>query len=89
MSSGLSDFQKKNLYYPDGITTVLDPFWVNICRECGEVYWSCDSLGTCPVCGCADAERSLGGLSYDKVAAERRMLNKNQRKSEFIRENQD
>lgn len=88
MSRGLSDFQQRNIYYSDGITTVLDPFWVNTCKKCGEVYWSCDCICKCPVCGCADAKKSLGGIPYEQIVAERGEPKINQSLSEFIRENQ-
>lgn len=87
MSRYWSDFHQENMYYPDGITKITDPFWVNTCRECGEIYWSCDCICTCPVCGSPDAERCLGGVPYEQIVAERGEPAINRIKSEFVRKN--
>ncbi|MCM1220633.1 MAG: hydrogenase maturation nickel metallochaperone HypA [Lachnospiraceae bacterium] len=65
-----SDFQRKNGYYPDGITKITDPFWRNACRECGKIYLSssvCDR--PCPACGSMEIDRRLGGMTRDQAAA--------------------
>ncbi len=81
MSRYWSDFHEENKYYTDGITMIVDPFWVNICRKCGEKFWSCDSICECPSCGNTDIDRWLDGVPYDQVVAERSKPKENQNKS--------
>lgn len=52
-----------------------------------EIYWSCDCICTCPVCGSPDAERCLGGVPYEQIVAERGEPAINRIKSEFVRKN--
>ncbi|MGI6500323.1 MAG: hypothetical protein ACOX1S_05435 [Anaerostipes sp.] len=43
----------RQVYYgSDGVTKITDPFWDNICKECGHKYWSVGLNNTCPACGC-------------------------------------
>lgn len=71
MSRYWSEFHEENQYYMDGITKITDPFWVNTCRKCGEIFWSCDCICACPACGNTDADRQLGGIPYEQIVAER------------------
>ena len=40
----------KDGYYSDGVTRFTDPFWRNLCYECGNTYWSVMISKQCPVC---------------------------------------
>lgn len=59
--------------YPggDGITKYSDPFWQNVCPECGHAFWSVLCTAGCPKCGQAELSRSLGGIPYEQIVAKR------------------
>lgn len=40
--------------YSDGITTIKDPFWDNLCPICGKRFWSVHLDCICPDCGNKD-----------------------------------
>ncbi len=64
-------YWKRDDYYGDGITKVTDPFWQSVCRKCGYTFLACLSTSACPNCGSSDADRWLGGISYDQIVSER------------------
>ena len=63
----------KNELYPDGdgITKISDPFWLNICRECGHKFLSCLCTVNCTECGSQKLDRVLGGIPYEQIIMER------------------
>lgn len=69
----MSTFIYKNEIYPDGdgITKISDPFWVNTCGKCGHQFWSCLCTLNCTKCGNPDLSRTLGGIPYEQIIAER------------------
>ncbi len=64
---------KTEILYPggDGITRILDPFWLNVCQKCGHTFWSVLCTENCAQCGHPDLIRSLGGIPFERVIAER------------------
>ena len=67
MSTSKQNTQKT---YLDGITKITDPFWTVHC-DCGHKFLSCICNGPCPNCGSLGGTRTLGGVPYDQVVAER------------------
>ena len=58
-------------FYEDGITRISDPFWSLTCQSCGEYFWSCICIATCPRCGKIVSFGTLGKRTYEEVIAER------------------
>lgn len=80
----MREFKEQRKTYSDGITYIIDPFWLGKCRKCGYEYLSCMCTGTCPKCGNDNIEYTLGGRSLEEIIAERRpdLIRDNQSKSE-------
>ena len=66
----MSIWNKEYEFYSDGITRVTDPFWKVEC-SCGNIYLSCICTSVCPMCGCKDGTRTLGGVPYEKIIEQR------------------
>ncbi len=49
----------ERIYYPDGITKIVDPFYKCVCRKCRHFFWAVTNACVCPKCGGDDVFRSF------------------------------
>ncbi len=49
----------ERIYYPDGVTRIVDPFYKCVCRKCRHFFWAATIECRCPECSGDDIFRSF------------------------------